>query len=331
MVSRTASAPPAWPPSGRASSSGRARWPARSWSGACRRARAPRRWRSARCRGVSAPRTIWSRCSAPPPNRSSRVIVQFGAELLAFTQDADGVTGTIRTRDGETPGARPLPDRRRRRTQPRARGARHPDARQRRDLSQHQRAAQRRSHALGGRPSCRALLHRAAGTQGDVPHDQRRQPLGLPDQQPPGERLGRRVHAGALRSPGAPGGRRSGSRGRDPRRGLVGGGRPGGRALPSRPRLPGRRRGAPHAAHRRLRSQHRRAGRPQSRLEAGRASFTGGPEPGCSIPTKPNDSPMVARSPSRPWPTPGRSAGARRWTPRHRARSRGRSSSTSWE
>jgi 2-polyprenyl-6-methoxyphenol hydroxylase-like FAD-dependent oxidoreductase len=29
-------------------------------------------------------------------------IVQFGAELLAFTQDADGVTGTIRTRDGET-------------------------------------------------------------------------------------------------------------------------------------------------------------------------------------------------------------------------------------
>ena len=29
-------------------------------------------------------------------------IVQFGAELLAFTQDADGVTGTIRTRDGES-------------------------------------------------------------------------------------------------------------------------------------------------------------------------------------------------------------------------------------
>ena len=29
-------------------------------------------------------------------------IVQFGAELVAFTQDADGVTGTIRTRDGES-------------------------------------------------------------------------------------------------------------------------------------------------------------------------------------------------------------------------------------
>jgi putative polyketide hydroxylase len=29
-------------------------------------------------------------------------VVQFGAELLAFTQDADGVTGTIRTRDGES-------------------------------------------------------------------------------------------------------------------------------------------------------------------------------------------------------------------------------------
>jgi putative polyketide hydroxylase len=34
---------------------------------------------------------------AQPPG-----IIEFGAELLAFAQDADGVTGTIRTREGET-------------------------------------------------------------------------------------------------------------------------------------------------------------------------------------------------------------------------------------
>ena len=142
-------------------------------------------------------------------SRSRPGVVEFGAELLTFAQDADGVTATVRTRDGETHvRARYLiaADGARSRVREALGIPMHGNAGA---LSQHQRAAQRRSHALGGRPAGRALLHRAAGAEGDVPHDQRRQPLGLPDQQPAAERLGRRVHAGALRGRRAPGGRRA--------------------------------------------------------------------------------------------------------------------------
>ena len=167
---------------------GRARWPARSSSGACRRARGARgppgepgaplplrpgrsRAGAARPRRVARPRRAALRHRADGLRRGRRRVTATlrgaGGERAVrarYLIAADGARSRVREALGIAMHGTPGP------------------------LPQRQRAAARRPDAVDRGPAGRALLHRAAGAQGDVPDDQRPEPLGLPRQQPARQR-----------------------------------------------------------------------------------------------------------------------------------------------
>jgi hypothetical protein len=124
-----------------------------------------------------------SRAGAAPVRRAAaagRAALRHRAQGIRPGQrrcDRDAQRGRHRCRGK---GRSALHDRRRRRAEPRARGARRAHGRQEGRLRQRQHPARGRSSTVDRGSSRRALLHRERPAARHLPHHQRGRPLGLP-------------------------------------------------------------------------------------------------------------------------------------------------------
>ena len=234
---------------------------------------------------------------------------QYATELVGFSQDADGVTATVR--DTRLRARRRLI---RSRYLVACDGNRSP-IRERLGITMRGHGLLSRSVTIYFRADCsHALRGRNLGViyvnNPRVRGFFRLEKTGLGgflvvftvgDINEPGARfVADEITDGAGRRAGARRRRRSRPRGgRAGRRRLARGGRRR-RHLPAGPHLPGRRRGPHDAADRWLRRQHRHPGRPQPGLEAGAGASRGWPVRRSSTPTTPSASPPACWPSSRP-------------------------------